>query len=160
MGSSNLYEILGLTPWANAQEIRAAYRDLSKLYHPDITKLPPEVALEKCKELNQAYAVLSNPERRRLYDQSIQFSRTYSIKAPPPTQPLSYDNGLPNERPLSAGEIFALFIIFGSLVLCLGLAIAVSIWRGDLVSLAGDDIGHPLPHIGGVIGNAFKVVNC
>ena len=129
MESSNFYKILGLTPWANAQEIRAAYRDLSKLYHPDITKLKPELALEKCKELNQAYATLSNPERRRLYDQSIQFSRSYSVKTLPKHQPLSYDTGLPNERPLSAGELFALLIIFGSLALCLGLAIAVGIWR-------------------------------
>lgn len=132
MAANNYYKVLGITPWANERQIRTAYRDLSKLYHPDTTKLRAEVSLEKFKELNQAYATLSNPDRRKFYDQSIQFSRSYTVSSQPQKhQPLSYDNGLPNERPLSSGELFAIFIFGSSIVVCMGLAIAVAILRGD-----------------------------
>jgi curved DNA-binding protein CbpA len=132
MAANNYYKVLGITPWANERQIRTAYRDLSKLYHPDTTKLRAEVSLEKFKELNQAYAILSNPDRRKFYDRSIQFSRSYTVSPHPQKhQPLSYDNGLPNERPLSSGELFAIFIFGSSIVVCLGLAIAVAILRGD-----------------------------
>jgi len=131
MVSNNYYQILEVTPWADQRQIRAAYRDLSKLYHPDTTNLSPEVSLEKFRELNQAYATLSNPDRRKFYDQSIQFSRVYSVSQPRKNQPLRYDNGLPNERPLSSGELFAIFIFGLSLIVCIGLAIAVAIFRGD-----------------------------
>ncbi len=146
MAVNNYYKVLGITPWANEKQIRSAYRDLSKLYHPDTTQLSKEVSLEKFKELNHAYATLSNPDRRKFYDRSIQFSRSYtyqpldkpSAKSSPDNprksnQPLSYDNGLPNERPLSSGELFALFIFGLSLVISVGLAIAVAILRGDRV---------------------------
>jgi curved DNA-binding protein CbpA len=131
MVSNNYYQILEITPWADERQIRAAYRDLSKLYHPDTTNLSQEVSLEKFRELNQAYATLSNPDRRKFYDQSIQFSRVYSVNKPRREQPLRYDSGLPNERPLSSGELFAIFIFGLSLVICIGLAIAVAIFRGD-----------------------------
>jgi curved DNA-binding protein CbpA len=138
MAANNYYQVLGITPWANDQQIRSAYRDLSKLYHPDTTELDPDLSLEKFRELNQAYAILSNPERRQFYNQSIQFSRDYTFK-PTDTftnstnyyQPLSADSGLPSERPLSAGELFAIFIFGLSLILCIGAAIAVAILRGD-----------------------------
>ncbi len=134
---ANYYKVLGITPWANERQIRAAYRDLSKLYHPDTTNLSQEVSLEKFKELNHAYATLSNPDRRKSYDLSIQFSRSYSMNsAPTKNQPLSYDNGLPNERPLSSGELFAIFIFSLSLIICVGLAIAVGILRGDQLLFA------------------------
>lgn len=141
MATNNYYKVLGITPWATERQIRSAYRDLSKLYHPDTTQLGREDSLEKFKELNHAYATLSNPDRRKTYDQSIQFSRSYTYQSPsqsssqsPTTQinrPLSYDNGLPNQRPLSSGELFALFIIGLSLLISIGVAIAVAILRGD-----------------------------
>lgn len=140
MTANNYYKVLGITPWANEQQIRAAYRDLSKLYHPDTTELSPDLSLEKFRELNQAYAILSNPERRQFYNQSIQFSRSYTFKPEPADsftnprnhyEPLTADSGLPNERPLSAGELFAIFIFGLSLIFCVGAAIAVAILRGD-----------------------------
>jgi curved DNA-binding protein CbpA len=69
------YALLGLTPWANERQIRQAYRELSKLYHPDTTSLPNAEAVTRFREINDAYANLSNPERRSAYDRSIQFSR-------------------------------------------------------------------------------------
>ncbi|MGD8822349.1 MAG: molecular chaperone DnaJ [Anaerolineales bacterium] len=60
------YEILGIQRGASSDEIRQAYRTLAKQYHPDVNK--ESGAEEKFKEINEAYAVLSNDERRATYD--------------------------------------------------------------------------------------------
>lgn len=62
------YTLLRLHPTASAIEIRRAYRELSKSYHPDTTDLPSAIATAKFQQLNEAYATLSNPERRLTYD--------------------------------------------------------------------------------------------
>ena len=61
---TSYYVLLGLPPSASALEIRRAYRELSKRYHPDTTELPTAIATAKFQQLNEAYATLSNPERR------------------------------------------------------------------------------------------------
>lgn len=135
------YDLLGLDPTASPQQIRRAYRDLSKLYHPDTTKLPPTVATEKFQQLNEAYATLSSPDRRLSYDQKIGYSRISVIQVPtdlnrPVSQQRTYSSSAyldPNDRPLSAGEIFALFILGVTFVACLALVITVSIARGEVV---------------------------
>ncbi len=63
------YEILGVEKSATADEIKKAYRSLAKKYHPDVSTEPKEVAEAKFKELSEAYEVLSDPEKRKLYDQ-------------------------------------------------------------------------------------------
>jgi molecular chaperone DnaJ len=60
------YETLGVNRGASADEIRRAYRNLAKQYHPDVNK--DDGAEEHFKEINEAYAVLSDPERRSAYD--------------------------------------------------------------------------------------------
>lgn len=63
----NLYEILEVEEKATEQEIKSAYRKLAKKYHPDLNQ-GNEEAQEKFKEINTAYEVLSNSEKRAQYD--------------------------------------------------------------------------------------------
>ena len=65
----NFYELLEVSPAASTEVMRAAYRALMEKYHPD--KHPEHRrawAEEISLQLNQAYAVLSNPQKRRAYD--------------------------------------------------------------------------------------------
>jgi molecular chaperone DnaJ len=61
------YEILGVSRNASDDEIKRAFRKLAKQYHPDANSGDP-AAEEKFKEVGEAYAVLSDPEKRQLYD--------------------------------------------------------------------------------------------
>lgn len=62
------YEVLGVSKTAGDEEIKKAYRVLAKKYHPDMNP-DDAAAAEKFKEASEAYAVLSDPEKRRQYDQ-------------------------------------------------------------------------------------------
>ena len=62
------YEVLGISKTADDAEIKKAYRVLAKKYHPDMNPGDAE-AEKKFKEASEAYAVLSDPEKRRQYDQ-------------------------------------------------------------------------------------------
>ncbi|MFC1622172.1 DnaJ C-terminal domain-containing protein [Patescibacteria group bacterium] len=66
----NYYEVLGLNKNATAAEIKSAYRKLARSHHPDMVKDGDKKAAEKrFKEINEAYQVLSDTEKRRMYDQ-------------------------------------------------------------------------------------------
>lgn len=134
------YDLLSLHPSASVQDIRRAYRELSKLYHPDTTTLPKALATAKFQELNEAYATLSSPERRATYDLKIGYSRVSVIQPRwdlnrPVSETRQHKSSAyldPSDRPLSAGELFALFLIGVTFLACLALVVIVGFARGEI----------------------------
>ena len=68
LGGRDFYKILGIKKSSNQNDIKKAYRKLSIKYHPDKNSDPS--AKDKYKEINEAYDVLSEPDKRRAYDRS------------------------------------------------------------------------------------------
>ncbi|MGC8814652.1 MAG: molecular chaperone DnaJ [bacterium] len=96
------YEILGVSRNATIEEIKAAYRVLAKKYHPDIAENKEE-AEKKFREINEAYQVLSDPEKRKIYDK-------YGTLDPSSTSSYNYGS-------YSTADIFDLFSdLFGEFV--------------------------------------------
>ena len=113
--SASYYQLLQIKPEASAQELRSAFRTLSKRYHPDTTELPEQ-------EAREAFRRLQHPALRRVYDASL--VAVQASAAPPRATGASQP--LPVRRALSGGEWFALLLlalaVLFSLVLGVGLA--------------------------------------
>src|SRR3989442_12873107 len=69
MADDDYYERLGVPRGATKDEIKRAYRRLAKKHHPDLNKDNPKAAEEKFKQISEAYEVLADDEKRRIYDQ-------------------------------------------------------------------------------------------
>ncbi|HIE13618.1 MAG TPA: molecular chaperone DnaJ [Desulfotomaculum sp.] len=68
MAKRDYYEVLGVSRDAPQEEIKKVYRRLARKYHPDANPENKEAAAEKFREITEAYAVLSDPEKRAQYD--------------------------------------------------------------------------------------------
>src|SRR6187402_837217 len=80
------YETLGVQKTASEDEIRSAFRKLARKFHPDVAK-DKKAAEEKFKEINEAYEVLSDPEKRKKYDQlGADWNRPGGFQPPPQWQ--------------------------------------------------------------------------
>jgi curved DNA-binding protein len=69
MAENDYYQILGVSREAAADDIKKAYRKLAMKYHPDKAKGDKKQAEDKFKQISEAYAVLSNPEKKKEYDE-------------------------------------------------------------------------------------------
>lgn len=82
MEFKDYYQALGVTRDSSADEIKKSFRRLARKYHPDISREPD--AEERMKEVNEAFAVLSDPEKRAAYDQLGQRYHAGQEFHPPP----------------------------------------------------------------------------
>ena len=125
------YAVLKLSSAATPQELRQAFRHLSKLYHPDTTQLPPQAAQSSFARLQLAYATLSDPTRRRAYDQERALVATpYLPTVGPPEPGAAAGRRVSVRRALSGGEWLALLLLGVALILSLVLGLGVAWARG------------------------------
>lgn len=78
----NHYDVLGVKRTASQEEIKKAYKDLVKKYHPDVYKGDKTFAEKKTAQINGAYEVLANPETRQAYDDETFPKVNYSYTPP------------------------------------------------------------------------------
>jgi len=77
------YETLGVSKTASEDEIKSAFRKLARKHHPDVAK-DKKAAEEKFKQINEAYEVLSDPEKRQKYDQlGANWNQPGGFQSPP-----------------------------------------------------------------------------
>lgn len=100
MAQRDYYEILGVGRDASGEDIKNAFRQLARKYHPDVSKEPD--AEEKFKEINEAYAILSDPEKRTKYDRYGQAG-------------VNGMGGMPDFTSVDFSDIFEEFFGFGGM---------------------------------------------
>src|SRR5580658_8337829 len=93
------YEVLGVPRSASADDIKKAFRKLARQYHPDVAKTK-KGAEEKFKEVNEAYEVLSDPEKRKKYDElGANWKQGAEFRPPPGWQGGFHPGGSPRGQP-------------------------------------------------------------
>ncbi len=126
------YELLRVEPGVSRDQLRQAFRSLSKRYHPDTTELPAADAEHAFKQLQQAYAVLSDPIARQRYDSELGRDNSELGRATLPS-PLAVPSASPTpdvRRALSGGEWLALLLLGLALILSLVLGVGLALARG------------------------------
>ena len=96
------YQVLGVARGANAEEIKKSFRKLARQYHPDVAKNKKE-AEEKFKEINEAYEVLSDADKRKKYDELGADWKSGAEFRPPPN---AGGYGRTQKRPGQGGADF------------------------------------------------------
>ena len=136
--SDNCYELLGVPPSANNAELRKAFRELSKLLHPDTTSLPSEEATRQFQFVCEAYDLLSDPVLRANYDKSLAKENNVTNQKIESNltnkQPVQFSKSIGVRRPFSGGELFSLFLLITSILISLALGVLVAFLRGENLS--------------------------
>lgn len=142
MPGSSHYQLLQVAPTASREELRQAFRQLSKRFHPDTTELPVAEAERAFQQLRQAYAVLSDPAARQRYDGELRHAAMVAAATnlPPTAATMATNPALrarpPRVRPdgvrraLSGGEWLALLLLGIALVFSLVLGVGMAWLRG------------------------------
>jgi len=108
------YEVLGVNREATEDQIRQAYRKLARKYHPDVNP-NDKTAEDKFKEINEAYEVLSDKEKRSKYDRlGANWKNGADFTPPPGWEQVDFSQGFPAEE--AGGGIFSDFfdMLFGN----------------------------------------------
>ena len=96
------YKVLGVSPQADEKEIKSAYRKLAKKYHPDAVRNNPEQT-EKMYEIQAAYEVLGDEEKRKQYDESLKAGPSRQNKGWQPFGGGPFDNQPFGSNPFQNG---------------------------------------------------------
>ena len=112
MQFKDYYQVLGVAPDATADAVKKAYRQLARKYHPDVSKEADAAA--RMSEVNEAYAVLSDPERRAAYDAVGQGRRQGEAFTPPPDWDAGFEFSGRGFEGMDAGQFSDFFAeLFG-----------------------------------------------
>lgn len=112
MQFKDYYEVLGVARDADASAVKKAYRRLARKYHPDVSKEPDAAA--RMSEINEAHAVLSDPERRAAYDAVGQGRHTGESFTPPPGWDQGFEFTTHGPAGMDSGEFSDFFeALFG-----------------------------------------------
>lgn len=130
------YALLEVPEQAGADDLRQAFRRLSKRFHPDTTTLPAPEAEQSFQRLRQAYTVLSDPQARRRYDAELRLARlaASATTVPSPGQGAPLPAVTSVRRALSGGEWLALLLLALALVFSLVLGVGLALARGAAFS--------------------------
>ena len=132
--SYNFYELLGVSPSANNAELRKAFRQLSKLLHPDTTSLPREEATRQFQNVCEAYDLLCDPVLRANYDLSLKKGNSMINQKRDNNitniEPIQFSKSVGLRRQLSGGELFSLLLLITSILLSLLLGVLIAFIRG------------------------------
>lgn len=112
MQFKDYYQILGVARDETAESIKKAFRKLARKYHPDVSKEPD--AELRMKEINEAYTVLSDPEKRAAYDQLGRGYQPGQDFRPPPDWDAGFEFSGKGFAPYDAGDFSEFFAeLFG-----------------------------------------------
>jgi curved DNA-binding protein len=114
MKFKDYYQTLGVSREATAEELKKAFRKLARKYHPDVSR--ERDAEARMKEVNEAYAVLSDPEKRAAYDQLGQGYQPGQEFRPPPGWDAGFEFSGHGFSPREAGDFSDFFAeLFGGM---------------------------------------------